>query len=108
MSTHTTEIVHHPTIGYTDLSTDSFKKCLEFGWQGVLYIEYNGGFCPGGFVQGGFCPKGDFVLRGILSRGFCPGGFVWGDFVLEPSYSLVESLPPLYDECEIKVVCQVI
>ena len=32
--THTTEIVHQPTIGYTDLATDSFKKCLEFGWQG--------------------------------------------------------------------------
>ena len=36
MSTHTTEIVHQPTIGYTDLSTDSFKKCLEFGWQGDI------------------------------------------------------------------------
>ena len=33
-STHTTKIVHQPTIGYTDLGTDSFKKCLEFGWQG--------------------------------------------------------------------------
>ena len=31
--THTTEIVHQSTIGYTDLSTDLFKKCLEFGWQ---------------------------------------------------------------------------
>ena len=29
-------IVHQPTIGYTDLSTDSFKKCLEFGWQGDI------------------------------------------------------------------------
>ena len=70
--THTTEIVHHPTIGYTDLSTDSFKKCLEFGWQGILYIEYNGGilswgFCPGDFVRGDFV-QGDFV-RGILSGG---------------------------------------
>ena len=65
MSTHTMEIVHQPTTGYTDLSTDSFKKRLEFG-KGILYIEYNGGFCPGGFVQG------DFVLGGILSGGFCP------------------------------------
>ena len=36
-------------------------------------------FCPGGFVQGvlsvffirGFCPRGGFVIRGVLSRGFC-------------------------------------
>ena len=25
-----------PTISYADLSTDSFKKCLEFGWQGDI------------------------------------------------------------------------
>ena len=76
MSTHTTEIVHQPTTGYTDLSTDSFKKCLEFG-KGILYIEYNGGILSRGFCPGGFCPGG-FVLGG-----FCPGGFVRGDFVLE-------------------------
>ena len=65
--------MHQPTIGYTNLSTDSFKKCLEFGWQGD--IVYRILFCPGGFVQG------DFVLGG-----FCPrGDFVRGDFVLEPS-----------------------
>ena len=54
-----------------------------------MYIEYNGGICPGNFVQGDFV-RGDFVLGGILSRGilsggFCPGGFVRGDFVLEPT-----------------------
>ena len=65
MSTHTTEIVHQPTTGYTDLSTDSFKKCLEFG-KGILYIEYNGGILSGGILsKGGFCPGG-----------FCPGDFV--------------------------------
>ena len=72
MSTHTTEIVHQPTIGCTDLSTDSFKKCLEFGWQGdIVYKNIMGGFCLGGFCPGGFCPRGDFVQ---------------GDFVLEPLY----------------------
>ena len=70
MSTHTTEIVHQPTIGYTDLSTDSFEKCLEFEWQGdIVYRDFVlGGFCPGGF-----CP-------GILSE----AGVVQGDLVLEP------------------------
>ena len=61
------------------MSTDSLKKSLEVGWQGdIVYIEYNGGFCPGGFVQGDFV-RGDFVqgdfVRGILSGGFCLGGF---------------------------------
>ena len=71
MSTHTTEIVHQPTIGYTDLSTDSFQKNVQnLGGKGILYIEYNGGFCPGGF-----CPMGDFV-RGILSGGVLSGGIL--------------------------------
>ena len=72
MSTHTKEVVHQPTIGYTYLSTDSFKNVQNLGGKGILYIEYNGGilswgFCPGGFCPGGFCP-----------RGFCPGDFVRG------------------------------
>ena len=37
--------------------------------KGILYIKYNGGFCPGNFVLGG-----DFA-QGILIWGFCPGGF---------------------------------
>ena len=75
MSTHTTEIVHQPTTGYTDLSTESSKKCLEFG-KGILYIEYNGGY-NGRILSGGFC-LGEFCPRGILSRVILSGGFVRG------------------------------
>ena len=46
-----------PTIGYTDLSTNSLKKCLEFGGRR---------FCPRDFV------RGDFDLRGFWPGGFCP------------------------------------
>ena len=37
------EVVHQPTIGYTDLGTDSFKKCLEFGWQGDIVYRIQWG-----------------------------------------------------------------
>ena len=45
------------------LSTDSLKKCLEFGGRGYCIQNKMGGFCPGEFCLGGFCP------RGILSGG---------------------------------------
>ena len=89
------EIVHQPTIGYTDLGTDSFKKCLEFGWQGdtVYRIQW------GDFVQGVLSKRilsGGILFRGLCPSGFCLGGFcprgnfVQGDLVLEPiSYKLL-------------------
>ena len=45
------------------------------------------GVCPGGNLSLGFCPRGDFVLGGILSggdfvRSVCPWGFCPRTFYL--------------------------
>ena len=67
---------HQLTIGYTDLSTDSLKKCLEFEGRGFCIQNVMGDLVQGDFVRG-ILSKGDFV------QGHFVRGVVRGDFVLE-------------------------
>ena len=61
---------------------------------------------------GGYCPKGDFVLGGILSGGilvggFCPGGFCLGGYcpeTLSPSEFL--SVAPYSRKGEQRFCCR--